>query len=291
VNQKSEFKKLGLILGVFLVAYFLPVGWPKFNNAILESLILLKWYAREHVILCLVPAFFIAGVIGVFISRASVVRYFGAQAKKWLSYTMAALSGSILAVCSCTILPLFSGIYKRGAGLGPAIAFLYSGPAINIMAIILTARILGPEIGIARVIGAVIFSIVIGLIMHRVYRKEEKEKSKTDLIIFDEKEARPLWQTGSLFFVLVGILLFANWGRPHAESGFWYFLWSYKWFVTGFFGILLGTVLVTILKINFWKVLITSGFVGGTAILLPQNPLIPFSFAIAGMTLLISRRQ
>lgn len=284
-------KKFGLVLGVFLAAYFLPVGQTKFNNAVLESLSLLKWYAREHVILCLVPAFFIAGVIAVFISRASVVRYFGAQAKKWLSYTVAALSGSILAVCSCTILPLFSGIYKRGAGLGPAIAFLYSGPAINIMAIILTARILGPEIGIARVIGAVFFSLVIGLMMQWIYRKEEKEKSESDLKIFDKKEVRSLWQTGSLFFLLVGILVFANWGRPQSETGLWFSVWSSKWMITGFFGILLALVFITILKIRIWKVLIVSAIVVGTAVLLPGNPLIAFAVAIAGLTWLISRKD
>jgi uncharacterized membrane protein YraQ (UPF0718 family) len=166
MNWKDEYKKLFWMTGLFLAAYFLPVEKTRFAQAVQESLALAKWYAREHVLLCLVPAFFIAGVISVFISKASVIKYFGAGAKKWLAYLVASVSGTILAVCSCTILPLFSSIYKRGAGLGPAIAFLYSGPAINILAIILTARILGAELGIARVVGAVVFSVVIGLIMH-----------------------------------------------------------------------------------------------------------------------------
>ncbi|MCK7519999.1 MAG: permease [Ignavibacteriales bacterium] len=154
----------------------------RFNTAIDATFDLVKWYAREHVILCLLPAFFIAGVISVFVSQGSVLRYFGANAKKWLAYTVAATSGTILAVCSCTILPLFSSIHKRGAGLGPAIAFLYSGPAINILAIILTARILGFEMGVART-GAVVFAVVIGAIMSMIYRKEEKAKKEEQMNI------------------------------------------------------------------------------------------------------------
>jgi len=139
----KEWKKFLYIVAAFLVCFYLPVENLRFSNAIFEALSLVKWYAREHVLLCLVPAFFIAGAISVFVSQASVMKYFGAKANKFLSYSVASVSGTILAVCSCTVLPLFSGIYKRGAGLGPATAFLYSGPAINVLAIILTARILG----------------------------------------------------------------------------------------------------------------------------------------------------
>ena len=149
----KEIKKLLLMIICFLVIYFLPIQNVRLLQAINEALALLVWYAREHVLLCLVPAFFIAGVISVFVSQAAVIKYLGATAKKWLAYAVASVTGTILAVCSCTILPLFSGIYRRGAGLGPEIAFLYSGPAINILAIILTARILGAELGIARVVG------------------------------------------------------------------------------------------------------------------------------------------
>src|SRR3972149_375812 len=191
---ENEYKKLLLIIILFLIAYFLPIKYERFNEAIYSSLELAKWYAQEHVLLCLVPAFFIAGVLSVFVSQASVIKYFGAKAKKWVAYLVASVSGTILAVCSCTVLPLFSGIHKRGAGLGPAVAFLYSGPAINILAIILTARILGFELGIARVIGAVSFSIIIGLIMSFIYRKEEKERADAQLTMPDVEEPRPIWQ-------------------------------------------------------------------------------------------------
>lgn len=162
--MKERYKFL-IVLAVFLICYFLPIENARFTNAINEALALTKWYAREHVLLCLVPAFFIAGAISVFVSKASVIKYFGARANKFLSYGVASASGTILAVCSCTILPLFLGIYQRGAGLGPAIAFLYSGPAINVLAIILTARILGWQLGLARAIGAVLFSVILGLLM------------------------------------------------------------------------------------------------------------------------------
>src|SRR4030043_2289918 len=183
MELKKEFKILAWITVVFVFTFFLPIESVPFNPAIAATLDLVKWYAREHVILCLLPAFFIAGVISVFVSQASVLKYFGAQAKQWVAYTVAAVSGTILAVCSCTILPLFSSIHKRGAGLGPAIAFLYSGPAINILAIILTARILGFEMGVARVIGAVSFSVIIGVAMSLIYRKEEKTKREEQLNI------------------------------------------------------------------------------------------------------------
>ncbi|MFA6863846.1 MAG: permease, partial [Dysgonamonadaceae bacterium] len=174
MELKKEFKILGWIIVVFVFAFFMPLENARFTEAIFAMFDLAKWYAQEHVILCLLPAFFIAGVIAVFVSQGAVMKYFGAKAKKWVAYTVASVSGAILAVCSCTILPLFSSIHKRGAGLGPAIAFLYSGPAINILAIILTARILGFEMGVARVIGAVVFAVVIGLVMSFIYRKEEK---------------------------------------------------------------------------------------------------------------------
>lgn len=171
----KERTKFGLILLMFLIFYFLPIENQRFINAIFESLALAKWYAQEHVLLCLIPAFFIAGAIAVFVNKAAVMKYFGAKTNKLISYGVASVSGSILAVCSCTILPLFMSIYQRGAGLGPAIAFLYSGPAINVLAIILTARILGWDIGVARAVGAVLFSIIIGLLMHLIFIKEEKK--------------------------------------------------------------------------------------------------------------------
>ncbi|MCU0473724.1 MAG: permease [Bacteroidales bacterium] len=257
MELKKEIKILGWIAAIFAFAFFLPVESARFNTAIAATLDLVKWYAREHVILCLLPAFFIAGVISVFVSQASVIKYFGAQAKKWVAYTVAAVSGTILAVCSCTILPLFSSIHKRGAGLGPAIAFLYSGPAINILAIILTARILGFEMGVARTIGAVTFSVIIGLIMAFIYRKEEKVKKEEQMNIAPLPEKRPMWQTSMHFFTLVLILVFANWGKPGEgdTSSTWFYIWNYKWYITGFFSLVLGYNLIKILKIKWQWVL------------------------------------
>ena len=174
----GELRKFFWLLGAFLAAYFVPFGHPRVSGAILEAFHMLQEYARQHVLLCLVPALFIAGAIANFVSQASVIKYFSGQAKKWLSYSVASVSGTILAVCSCTVLPLFAGIYQRGAGLGPAIAFLYSGPAINVLAIILTARVLGWKLGLARALGAVFFSAVIGLIMAYIYRHEEKGRTE-----------------------------------------------------------------------------------------------------------------
>ncbi|HEX9600773.1 MAG TPA: permease, partial [Mariniflexile sp.] len=212
--MKKEFRILAWIIAVFAVAFFMPLESARFKEAIMAMFDLSKWYAKEHVILCLLPAFFIAGVISVFVSQGAVMKYFGAKAKKWVAYTVASVSGIILAVCSCTILPLFSSIHKRGAGLGPAIAFLYSGPAINILAIILTARILGFEMGVARIVGAVVFAVVIGSVMSLIYLKEEKAKREEQMNFPDMPEKRPIWQTAFHFFILVLILVFANWGKP-----------------------------------------------------------------------------
>ncbi len=213
MSLKENWKKVIIIIAVFLGCYYLPVGAVRFDNAITESLHLVKWYAREHVLLCLVPAFFIAGAISIFVSQASVMKYLGAKADKVLAYAVASISGSILAVCSCTVLPLFAGIYKMGAGLGPAATFLYSGPAINVLAIILTARVLGLEIGIARAAGAIVFSVVIGLSMHLIFRKEELEKANSQMTMPEPQVNRPLWKNTLYFASMVGILVFANWAR------------------------------------------------------------------------------
>ncbi len=286
MNWKDEYKKLLWILGAFLGIYNLPVANTGFIGAVNESLTLLKWYAREHVLLCLVPAFFIAGVISVFVSQTAVVKYFGAKTKKWLAYLIASVSGTILAVCSCTVLPLFSGIYRRGAGLGPAIAFLYSGPAINILAIILTARILGAELGIARVVGAVSFSIIIGLIMQFFYRKEEQEKSSAQLLMPEPEEKRPLWQTAFHFFILVAILVFANWGKPDVNNGIWFQIWSHKWLITGILGLMLALSLIFILKIKpLWVFLATLPVIA-LVIFLPHQPLMIFTTGVLMLSVL-----
>jgi len=293
MEKRKEFKILLWIAIAFGVAFFLPIESARFNTAIAATLDLVKWYAREHVVLCLLPAFFIAGVISVFVSQGSVLKYFGANAKKWLAYSVAAVSGTVLAVCSCTILPLFSSIHKRGAGLGPAIAFLYSGPAINILAIILTARILGFEMGLARTIGAVVFSIVIGSAMSIIYRKEEKLKREEQMNFVPPQEKRPMWQTSFHFFTLVLILVFANWGSPSSDdtTSAWYYIWSYKWYITGLFSLLLGYSLIKILKIKWQWVLYSAIAVVASALLADNfienaklSPLVPMIVGIAALS-------
>ena len=241
--MKSEWKKALLIVGAFVAAYFIPFGDVRVKGAVLEAFAMLQEYAREHVLFCLVPAFFIAGGISVFVSQASVMRYFGAQARKILSYSVASVSGAILAVCSCTVLPLFAGIYKRGAGIGPATAFLYSGPAVNVLAIILTARILGWKIGLARALGAVVFSIVIGLLMALIFRKEEMEKASAVMPDIEADE-RPLWKTGLYFLMMVLVLVFAAWGKPKESVGFWDAVYGVHWYLAGAFLIVLAIMLV-----------------------------------------------
>ncbi|MDF1561447.1 MAG: permease [Deltaproteobacteria bacterium] len=229
------------MLAVFAACWFLPVDSERFLSAVGEGLKLTRWYAREHVLLCLVPAFFIAGAISVFVSQGSVMRYLGPAARKLVAYPVAAVSGTILAVCSCTVLPLFASIHQRGAGLGPATAFLYSGPAINVLAIILTARVLGLELGIARAVGAITFSVIIGLLMHLFFRKEEAARQAEGMVLMPvEERGRTLWQEGVYFAALVGILVFANWGAPaEKDTGVWTSVHSVKWIVTGGFALVL----------------------------------------------------
>jgi uncharacterized membrane protein YraQ (UPF0718 family) len=286
MEWKKEIRIFSWLLGFFLLAYFLPIETDRFKNAIIQALELTKWYAQEHVLLCLVPAFFIAGVIAVFVSQASVIKYFGAKAVKWKAYLVASVSGTILAVCSCTILPLFSSIHKRGAGLGPAITFLYSGPAINILAIILTARILGFELGIARIIGAVVFSILIGLIMSLIYRKEEQKKLEQQMNVMEMQAERPLWQTSFHFFTLVFILVFANWGKPDVEEGFFFWLWVNKWYITAVFGTLLSFSLVRILKINIYYVLAALLLVTISGLIFQEKQEIPFVIATIALVIM-----
>ena len=287
MEAKKEFKILAAIIVIFLAVYFLPLESLTFRTAIDATLDLSKWYAREHVVLCLLPAFLIAGVISVFVSQGAVIKYFGAKAKRWVAYSVAAVSGTILAVCSCTILPLFSSIHKRGAGLGPAVAFLYSGPAINILAIILTARILGAELGVARFVGAVIFSVVIGLSMAFIYRKEEKVKADEQMNFPDVPETRPLWQTSFHFFTLVLILVFANWGSPSSTdtSSLWYYIWSYKWYITGAFGLALVYSMISILKLPAWHVA-AGALLTAAAAIITGNPIIAMVVGIAAVSII-----
>lgn len=288
MNWKSEWKKLALIIGAFLLAFYLPVGIARFDNAIMEALHLTKWYAREHVILCLIPAFFIAGAIGVFVSQNSVMKYLGAKAKKVVAYGVASVSGTILAVCSCTVLPLFAGIYRMGAGLGPAVAFLYSGPAINVLAIILTARVLGIEIGIARAVGAILFSVIIGLAMHFIFRKEEKARVEAQLMP-EPEGVKPLWQTILYFASMVGVLVFANWGAPSSTSGAWFFIHSNKWIITSIFAVGLGASLIAWFGFKLWKFAVIAIPTALAGLLVPSQPLIAFGIAIIGLSYFTSK--
>ena len=285
---KNEWKPLGIILSVFLASYWLPIGSGRFDNAILEAFHLVKWYAREHVLLCLVPAFFIAGAIAVFVSQASVMKYLGARAKKILAYGVASISGSVLAVCSCTVLPLFAGIYRMGAGLGPATAFLYSGPAINVLAIILTARILGVELGIARAVGAIIFSVIIGLLMHWIFRKEENQRIEGQMAMPDTPVARPLWQNALFFFAMVGILVFVNWGKPSADTGLWYAVYKAKWFITGVFSLGMALTLIAWFDLKWWKVAVVSVPTLLVALFFAEQPMFAFVVGTIGLSVLTS---
>jgi uncharacterized protein len=285
---RHEWKWLLILLGVFLGIYYLPVGVPRFDGAVMEALHLAKWYAQEHVVLCLLPAFFIAGAIAVFVSEASVMKYLGANAPKALAYGVASVSGTILAVCSCTVLPLFAGIYRMGAGLGPAMAFLYSGPAVNVLAIILTASVLGPELGAARAIGAIVFSVIIGLSMHLLFRNEEMAKSKAQALLPEPEVTRPLWQNGFYFASMVGILVFANWGQPQNATGLWGAIYAAKWPITAIFSVALGIFLVRWFGVRPWKMLTIALFTLLAALLFPASPMIPFVVGLIGLTLLTS---
>ncbi|MCU0664991.1 MAG: permease [Myxococcota bacterium] len=275
--------KLLIILAVFAACWFLPVGSERFWGAVQESLSLVKWYAQEHVLLCLVPAFFIAGAISVFVSQGAVMKYLGPKANKALAYGVAAASGTILAVCSCTVLPLFASIHKRGAGLGPATAFLYSGPAINVLAIILTARILGAELGIARAVGAISFAVIIGLFMHLIFRKEEAARQVEGPVVMpDEEKGRALWQNGLYFTAMIGILVFANWGKPgEGDTGPWAAIFSAKWIVTGVFLVVLVASLALWFKKDELSTWVDSSWTFAQQIL----PLLLGGVVVAGLLL------
>jgi hypothetical protein len=285
-DWKKEWKPLLWIVLAFLVFYFLPLGWGRFDNAVMESLELAKWYAQEHVIFCLLPAFFIAGAIAVFVSQASVMRYLGPNANKFLAYGVASVSGTVLAVCSCTVLPLFAGIKRMGAGLGPATAFLYSGPAINVLAIILTARILGLDLGVARAAGAIVFSVIIGLLMHVFFRREEREKAKAARTAITPDVSRPLYQNALFFASLIAILVFANWGRPVETTGFWYAVYAVKWILTAVAALGLAFILVFMIRMAWWKVAAVTAPVLVLGLVVPAYPQIAFAAGVVGLAVI-----
>ena len=291
MEWKSEWKPLAWIVAVFLAIFWLPVGWSRFDGSVMEALHLVRWYAREHVLLCLVPAFFIAGAIAVFVSQASVMKYLGARAKMVVAYGVASVSGTILAVCSCTVLPLFAGIYRMGAGLGPATAFLYSGPAINVLAIVLTARVLGPRLGIARAVGAIVFAVIIGLLMHLIYRREELEKAHAQMGLPEPAVTRPLWQNALFFVSMIWVLVFANWGRPQIDAGLWYAIWSAKWAVTAVGAVALGVILVAWFGLKPWRMFLIAIPAAGLSVAVPEHPELGFTIGVLGLSVVTSRDQ
>ncbi len=237
-NRKNRL--LLALTGVFLLAYFVPWGAPRVEVATTEAFAMLGEYAREHVLLCLVPAFFIAGAIGLFLDQQAVIHCLGPDAPKPLAYSVASVSGTILAVCSCTVLPLFKGIYKKGAGLGPAVSFLYSGPAINVLAIVLTAKVLGPRLGIARAIGAILFAIILGLVMHLLFRREDHERT-TNAAMFArdgvaEEAPRSLKKTGVYIASMVGILIFVNWAPSGGSLAWWDAIYRFRFVLVALCG-------------------------------------------------------
>ncbi len=292
MNWNDTKKPLLIFIAVFLGLFYLPVDSVRVQGAVLESLYLAHWYAREHVLLCLIPAFFIAGAIAVFVSQGSVMKYLGAGAPKPLAYGVASVSGTILAVCSCTVLPLFAGIHRMGAGLGPACAFLYSGPAINVLAIVLTATVLGPELGVARAVGAIGFSVVIGLLMHLIFRREEQAKASAAAALPEPEVARPLWQNAIYFGSMVAILVFANWSAAgEGVGGVWAAIADAKWTLTGVFAIAFGLTLTAWFEIRWWQVALAGLPALAAAVLVPGQPLVAFVLGVLGLTAVIAPRE
>lgn len=235
--DKNDIKKLLIIIGAFVVFYFMPENLGRVSLGLNEAVLMMRDYAQEHVLLCLIPAFFIAGAITVFIRSDSVMKYLGASAGLLVAYSVGAISGTVLAVCSCTVLPIFAGIYMRGAGIGPAIAFLYSGPAINVLAITMTARVLGFELGVARTISAILLAVIIGLLMSFIFRKDDQKRLEGFQEIETDEEPIPLWKIILLIGSMIGFLVFANWGNPQVETGILHSIYSIKWYLAIFFGI------------------------------------------------------
>ncbi|MBK6765235.1 MAG: permease [bacterium] len=277
---KTELRPLLWTVGLFAVAYFLPTDSHRLQGAVQEALALTKWYAREHVILCLIPAFFIAGAIGVFVSSGAVMKHLGAGARKIVAYGVASVSGSVLAVCSCTVLPLFGGIYKMGAGLGPATAFLYAGPAINVLAIVLTARVLGIELGVARTVGAVAFSVIIGLLMAWLFRKDESGRAAAA-----DVSTPPAHSTGAtvLWFVtLIGILIAATLADTTP-------LYKWKWWLTGTLALWMCVQMIRFLHVQWGALALGVIPVAASAVTFPEAPQATFLLAIAVLSVILAR--
>ncbi|MCU0233327.1 MAG: permease [Thermoanaerobaculales bacterium] len=289
IDWKNEWKPLAWMVTIFAVFFWLPIGWPRFDGAVTEALALTRWYAREHVLLCLVPAFFIAGAIASFVSQAAVMKYLGPRAPKAVAYGVASVSGTILAVCSCTVLPLFAGIHQMGAGLGPATSFLYSGPAINVLAVVLTASVLGAKLGAARAIGAVLFAVVVGVLMALIFRRSEQQRVDAAMALPEPEGVRPLGQVAAFFAAQVAILVFANWARPDDPSGLWFAIWRAKWWLTGAGGVALGVILVRWYTLATWKAAAIAAPTLALALLLPEHPELAFTAGVIGLAIVTAR--
>jgi uncharacterized membrane protein YraQ (UPF0718 family) len=290
-EARHELKIFFALAAAFGIVYFLPVGTPRFDGAVTEALELTKWYAREHVVLCLLPAFWIAGAIAALVSQASVMRYLGPQAPKPLAYGVGSVSGTILAVCSCTVLPLFQGIYRMGAGLGPASAFLYSGPAINVLAIVMTAKVLGASIGTARAVGAVAFSLVIGLLMAFLFRHEEQVKLKAAAALPEPETGRPLTHTAAFFATMVGILVFANWSAASQTTGFFAVVFAMKWWLTSALAVVFALMLWRWFGIELPRIAAVAAAAIVAALVFPSHPTWPFLVAVLGLAWLTAGRN
>lgn len=289
MERRTEWRTAAWMAAVFAMVYWLPVGSPRFDGAVVEALALTRWYAREHMLLCLVPALFIAGAIATFVSQAAVMRYLGPKAPKPVAYSVAAVSGTILAVCSCTVLPLFAGIHTMGAGLGPATAFLYSGPAINVLAIVLTASVLGAELGAARAIGAVVFAVFIGVSMATIFRRSERQRESASANLPEPDGVRPLGQTAAFFTAQVAILVFANWARPDDPAGLWFAIWRAKWWLTSAGAAALAVILVRWYTLAVWKAVAVALPTGLLALAWPPHPELAFTVGVIGLSLAIAR--
>lgn len=285
-QNRQEWKWALALLLSFLAIWWMPVESSRFQSGLHEALALTHWYAREHVILCLLPAFFIAGSISAFLSQGSVMKYLGSGANRVTAYAVASMSGTILAVCSCTVLPLFAGIYRMGAGLGPATAFLYSGPAISALAIVMSAKVLGLEMGLARGLAAIVFSVIIGLLMAVLFRKDESEKDKVAMQLPEEDTSRPIWQTSTFLATQVIILVFANWGP--SEQPFFAAVYLWKWHIVSIAAISLFIMLATWFDSSKIRLSITTLLAIISALLLPEQPTVPFSIGLAGLVWVIA---
>ncbi len=283
MDRKREVRIFLALVAALVAAWWMPVGDARFDGAVRASLELVRSYAREHVILCLVPALWIAGGIAAFVRKASVLAHLGPQASKVKAYGVASVSGTILAVCSCTILPLFAGIHRMGAGLGPAVTLLYAGPAINVLAIVLTARVLGPEMGLARAVGAVAFSVVIGLAMQRCFRREARAPTAPAMPLDDEPSPRSLGKTAAFFGAWVTVLVFVNWGAPRGDTGLWAAVYAAKWWIAGTAAMILAGILYRWMGLDRRLLVATSVAVALAALVVPAHPEVAVLVGCAGL--------